>query len=138
MQLTDGELLGRFLGQSDERAFEELVQRHNSLVMGVCRRTLGESPEAEEAFQNTFLVLLRKAKGMTKADSLKNWLYGVAIRTSLNLRKTKIAQPTFNESDIEMLPQTESDSGKIWEELRPILDEELGRLNEKSRMPSSA
>src|SRR5687768_2285102 len=83
---TDGELLTRFLARRDEAAFEVLVRRHGPMVLAVCRRALGCSADAEDAFQATFLVLLRKAPGLTSRPTLGDWLHGVARHTALKAR----------------------------------------------------
>src|SRR5437879_3775935 len=82
-RLHDRELLHRFARHRDERAFAQLVERHGGLVMGVCRRVLQHTQEAEDAFQATFLVLAKKAGSIRKGASLSSWLHGVARRTSL-------------------------------------------------------
>src|SRR6266404_7272928 len=80
--MTDGQLLERFLTAREEGAFEALVRRHGPMVLGVCRRVLRNEHDAEDAFQATFLVLLRKASSILPRDRVGNWLYGVAYRTS--------------------------------------------------------
>jgi DNA-directed RNA polymerase specialized sigma24 family protein len=76
--LSDAELLERFCGRREEAAFALLVQRHGPAVLGVCRRVLGDVHAAEDAFQATFLVLVRKAGRVRKRDSLGSFLNSVA------------------------------------------------------------
>src|SRR5919108_6232172 len=75
---TDGQLLRRFLDGRDETAFEALVQRHGPMVLGVCRRILGNPHDAEDAFQASFLVLVRRGGSVQPRGQVGNWLYGVA------------------------------------------------------------
>src|SRR5262245_6879987 len=84
--LGDGELLGRFIERRDEAALAALVRRHGPTVWGVCRRLLSHH-DAEDAFQATFLVLVRKAASVVPRGMVGNWLYGVAHRTALLVRR---------------------------------------------------
>ena len=77
---TDAQLLERYARNRDEDAFALLVERHGPLVLGVCRRALGHSPDSEDAFQATFLALALNP-GRVR-DSLPGWLYRVAVRHS--------------------------------------------------------
>lgn len=79
---TDAELLGRFVDDRNEEAFAELVRRHGTAVLAVCRRVTGNRDDADDAFQATFLVLARKAGRVRPGSALGGWLYGVAIRAA--------------------------------------------------------
>src|SRR5262245_16526532 len=79
---SDGELLARFTAGRDELAFTALVSRHGPMVLGVCRRVLGDPHDAQDAFQATFLLLSRKAHALADPGRLGPWLYGVAYRTA--------------------------------------------------------
>src|ERR1700677_1464293 len=84
--LPDAELLNGFITRRDEDAFAVLVRRHGPMVLGVCRRVLGNAADADDAFQATFLVLVRKAAAVVPRSQVGNWLYGVAVNTA---RKAK-------------------------------------------------
>src|SRR5262245_1370377 len=79
---SDGDLLARFTIDRDPEAFAELVLRYEAVVMNVCRRLLGDGADADDAFQATFFLLARKARGIRKRDSVGSWLHGVAHRLS--------------------------------------------------------
>ena len=83
---TDSQLLEAFRRGRDPLALEVLVRRHAPMVWGVCRRALANHQEAEDAFQATFLVLVRRARSVRVADSLGRWLYGVARRVAAKAR----------------------------------------------------
>jgi RNA polymerase sigma factor (sigma-70 family) len=86
---SDAELLGRFVRDRDHAAFGELVRRHGPMVWGVCRDALGAGPDAEDAFQATFLVLVQKGGTVSPRGLVGNWLYGVAWRTARHARRRR-------------------------------------------------
>jgi RNA polymerase sigma factor (sigma-70 family) len=133
--LTDGQLLECFVTRQDEAAFEALVRRHGPMVLGVCRRLLRNPQDAEDAFQATFLVLVRKAAAIGRRELLGNWLYGVAYRTALDARAAATRRRA-RERQVSPMPEPEADGGAdVWRDLRPLLDQELNRLPDKYRVP---
>jgi RNA polymerase sigma factor (sigma-70 family) len=129
--LTDGQLLECFIHRREEAAFEALVRRHGPMVLGVCRRVLAHDQDAEDAFQATFLVLVRKAASLTARERVGNWLYGVAYRVAL---QAKAARPV-KEKQVNAMPEPEAVAAPdLWSDLRPILDHELSRLPDKYRL----
>src|SRR5262245_47761198 len=84
---TDGELLAGFLNAGADSDFAELVRRHGPLVWGVCRRALPDPADAEDAFQAVFLVLVRRASGLTGSPTVGPWLHRVAAWTARNVRR---------------------------------------------------
>jgi RNA polymerase sigma factor (sigma-70 family) len=132
--LTDGQLLECFVKSHDEAAFEVLVRRHGSMVLGACRRVLGNLQDAEDAFQATFLVLVRKAASINQRELLGNWLYGVAYRTALEARAA-IVKRRVRERQVDTMPEPVIGiATETWHDLQPIFDRELSCLPDKYRM----
>src|SRR5262249_28073299 len=88
--ISDGQLLESFVRQRDENALAALVRRHGPMVWAVCRRMLGRHHDAEDAFQATFLVFVRKAAAVRHKELVANWLHGVAHRTALKARAVAV------------------------------------------------
>src|SRR6478735_9162041 len=83
--LSEWQLLRRYLTLRDESAFEALVARHGPMVLGVCRRLLHDPRDVEDAFQATFLVLVRRAGALRETEPLSPWLHGVAYRVAARI-----------------------------------------------------
>jgi len=131
---TDGRLLDDFLTRRDQTAFEALVARHGAMVLGVCCRVLQDPHEAEDAFQATFLVLVRKGTSIVPRELVGNWLYGVAYRTSLKARAAMLRRRT-RERQVSAMPPSEASTDPVWSDLQPVLDQELHRLPDQYRVP---
>jgi RNA polymerase sigma factor (sigma-70 family) len=131
---ADQHLLQRFAAQRDEEAFAELVRRHGPLVFGVCQRVLHNPHDAEDAFQATFLVLVRKAWAIRKQQSLASWLYGVAYRVARKAQ-ARAASRGAHEPRTAAMNQFDPSAEATWKEIRHLLDEEVQRLPEKYRAP---
>src|SRR5438309_470748 len=132
--LSDGELLDHFVGCREEAAFELLLQRHGPMVLGVCRRLLGNRHDAEDAFQATFLVLVRKAAAIRSRETVGHWLYGVACRTALRARAMNAKRRAKEAQACGRSPAPAATAGE-WNDWLPLLDEELSRLPDKYRDP---
>jgi RNA polymerase sigma factor (sigma-70 family) len=131
---TDGQLLEAFVRGGEEAAFEALLRRHGPMVLGVCRRVLGNDADAEDAFQATFFVLFRKAAALRRTGPLGNWLYGVAHRTALGARSARVKRRAKEEARRTMaVPQPPAED--TWREVQAVLDQELSRLPEYYRVP---
>jgi RNA polymerase sigma factor (sigma-70 family) len=126
---TDCDLLTRYLRERDELAFEAIVHRYGPMVLGVCQRVLRNSADAEDAFQATFLILVRKAPTLRTPGRVGNWLYGVAYRTALQARDAAVKRRT---KEAKAMARVEAPQD-VWAELRPVFDQELSRLPEKYR-----
>jgi RNA polymerase sigma factor (sigma-70 family) len=131
--LPDAGLLERFARYAEHSAFEVLLRRHGPMVFGVCRRVLANRADAEDAFQATFLVLVRKAKSVRSGDRLGPWLYGVAFRVAMKARARAARIAARRTEATDMIPDPTS-VAEIPDWL-PILDAELNALPEKYREP---
>ena len=132
--MTDGQLLESFLTRGEEAAFEAIVHRHGHMVLGVCQRLLHNTHDAEDAFQATFLVLIRKARSIMPREMVGHWLYGVAYRTALEARTLAYKRHT-KEMERGQMANTQGQQQHEWSELQSLLDREITGLPKKYRMP---
>jgi RNA polymerase sigma factor (sigma-70 family) len=123
-RITDGQLMEALLSDGEGAAFESLVRRHGPMVLGVCRRVLRNEADAEDSFQATFLVFIRKAGSISPPEKVGNWLHGVALRTALAARKMG-AKRRAKERKSADLPQAGMLDERVCEELLTVLDEEI-------------
>jgi RNA polymerase sigma factor (sigma-70 family) len=131
---NDAQLLGCFIEHRDEAAFAALVRRHGPMVLGVCQRVLRNHYDAEDAFQATFLVLVRKAAVIASRELLANWLYRVAYQTALKARAVA-GKRRRRETQMPEMPEPEAPPQDLWSDLRSLLDQELSGLPTKYRVP---
>jgi RNA polymerase sigma factor (sigma-70 family) len=135
--LAEGKLLERFVVGGDEAAFAAIVARHGPMVLGVCRRHLRDEHDVEDAFQATFLVLVRRAGAIRDGDRVGQWLYGVArrvaVRARANAARRHAHEPNADAVVRAMAAPPSSDSQL--QELRAVLDEEMARLPDSLRAP---
>ncbi|WP_320686783.1 RNA polymerase sigma factor [Gemmata algarum] len=131
-ELSDGELLARFVATRDEEAFAELVRRLGPTVYGVCHRVLGARTDAEDAFQVTFLVLARKADAVRPPGRVAAWLHGVAVLTARKARAVRLRRHA-RERALGDTPEPSAVYTPPEPDLARVLDEEIQRLPDKYR-----
>ncbi len=132
--ITDRQLVDRFVTQRDAEAFAALVHRHGPMVLGVCWRTARDVQAAEDAFQATFLALVRQAGTIGRRESVGSWLFRVAFRLAL---KAKVRAARRAARERQTPPRTVPGPEKevFQKELKEALDEEMNRLPERLRAP---
>lgn len=131
---TDGNLLTRFIQSRDEAAFAELVRRLGPMVLGICRRTIGDNHLSEDAFQATFVVLARRANDVHPREGLRGWLHGVAVRTARRARTVSIRHRTHG-ATVPSVPDRTSEAIESPDaDAIHILDEEVGALPDHLRV----
>src|SRR5262245_6706473 len=114
--LSDSDLLERFVAAFDEAAFTALIERHGPMVLGVCRRALPSHHDAEDACQAVFLVLGRKAASVRKRASLGSWLHGVACRVAVRLKRDN-ARRDRRERKVVVRAQADPVTDVSWREV---------------------
>jgi RNA polymerase sigma factor (sigma-70 family) len=132
--LSDRQLLKRFIHEHEDVAFTVLVQRHGPMVLSVCQRALGNVHDAEDCLQATFMVLVRRAPSLRLKASLATWLYAVAQRVASKARAQILARRK-RERQVEPMPQRELLDELTWQDLRGVLDAEIAKLPEKYEAP---
>jgi RNA polymerase sigma factor (sigma-70 family) len=136
--LADAELLDRFVtlrGDDAAHAFEGLVMRHGPMVLDLCRRTLGDPHEAQDAFQATFLVLATRARTIRRRKSVGSWLHGVALRVARRARREAARRRALEHRIAAMMTGREAATDPNAADDRDFgaLHEEVGRLPRKYR-----
>src|SRR5262245_28027039 len=134
-QGSDGELLEAFRRRGDRDALAALVDRHAAMVLGVCRRSLANPHDADDAFQATFLVLLRNAAAIRPASRVGAWIFGVARRTSAAARVGAARRQRLTQTSVGRLDARVDSPSAVTEtaEIRDIVDREVERLPEAFR-----
>ena len=136
--LTDRQLLERFANRRDassDAAFEVLILRHGPMVLRVCRNLLRDEADVADAFQATFLVLVRKRETVRRLESVGGWLYGVACRVAARARvdaaRRQKAEQRAALRVVEAVDQ--ADENPVNKDFSPVVQEEVRRLPEKYR-----
>ena len=134
MESTDRELLDQFCDSGDAGAFNQLVRRHGPMVLGVCRRVLRDSHDADDAFQATFLVLSRKASSIRDRTTMSHWLYQVAVHASRRLKAQREQRRRHEQQGQAWIAEAVAE-GRTGEIIAPVIDEEVEKLPAKVRGP---
>jgi RNA polymerase sigma factor (sigma-70 family) len=129
----DTELLRKYVEESSESAFTELVQEHLNLVYSAAlRETGGDGASAEDISQAVFTELARKAPSLLKHPSPAGWLYTTVRYLAANTRRAEQRRRNREEKVMtELLSEAAPDQG--WQQIRPVLDDALHELEEADR-----
>ncbi len=134
--LTDAELLARFVARDEclaEPAFAMLVERHGALVERVCRGVLRDQHAVEDAFQSTFLVLVKRASSLRVEKSLGPWLHAVAFRVACEARGTVARRRKHEQRAAELVARTQGGAEREQNDLGLLLHAEIEKLSERHR-----
>jgi RNA polymerase sigma factor (sigma-70 family) len=136
--LADADLVRQLAQVSDRAAFELLLWRHGPAVWAVCRRVLGPGPDAEDAFQATFLALSRRASTISDGNAVAGWLHRVAVRAAVETAKAR-SRRTSRETPSPILPEAIAPDDPVrvaaGRELGAMLDAAIARLPDRYRQP---
>ncbi len=133
--LTDGQLLERFVAARNELAFAALMDRHGAIVLRACGSALRDPNDVEDAFQATFLLLVRKAATIRRRDSVGSWLFGAALRVAACARTRARRRRESERRAAARAGEVDRRRGFGPDEAEAILHEEIARLPEKYRDP---
>jgi RNA polymerase sigma factor (sigma-70 family) len=133
--LAEGKLLEQFIADRDEAAFAALVARHGPMVLGVCRRILCDETDVEDAFQATFLILVRRAAAIRDSELLAGWLHGVAHRVAVRARAQSARRRRYEPGGIDLHDLPAREPATYESDLRSMIDEELAGLPGPLRLP---
>ena len=131
---TDRQLLDAFLHQHDQDAFAQLVRRHQHVVQAAIAKVLVDPADIEDAFQATFLVLVRKARSLSWRSGLGTWLYAVAHRVAVNAW-TAVRERVRREGQAARTEGQHAAPDLSWREACVLLHDELNKLPDKFRLP---
>lgn len=130
---SDSELLERFRRRRDLEALEILIRRHGPLVLAACRKVLAHDADVEDAFQASFVILIKKAAAIRQAESIGSWLYGVAHRIAVRMRQCAARRRAVEA--VARLPVAVEPPEMSWNEACAAIHQEIDRLPERLRRP---
>src|SRR5260370_27957394 len=123
-ECPDCQLLQDFIARRDQAAFALIVRRHGPMVLGACRRLLGQEQDAEDAFQATFLALAPNAASLRKGDALASWLHGVYYRIAMKARRAAARRRKHETLTQPARSSSPAGDEASWREVQAALHEE--------------
>src|SRR5580704_3310925 len=106
--MEDADLLRRYASERSEEAFAELVNRHAGLVYGAALRQSADATLAEDIAQTVFVILARKAAGLSPKVYLAGWLYRTAHFVASRAVRNEMRRRQRERTIMEMQQMQES------------------------------
>ncbi len=131
--MNDQDLVREYVDRNSESAFAELVHRHINFVYSAAFRYAGNSPDAEDVTQAVFVILAKKAANLRRRATLTGWLYETTRFTAAALLRSRIRQRVREQNAYMQSTLNDPEPNGVWQQLAPILEQAMGRLNEKER-----
>jgi len=131
--MQDMTLVREYAGRNSEAAFAELVRRHINLVYSVALRFTGNAEDARDVAQAVFIILAQKAATLRPQTILTGWLYEATRLTAMKFIRTRTRRQAREQEACLQSTLSETASESIWQQLAPLLEEGMARLNEKER-----
>lgn len=131
--ITDAnQWLRAYAAENSEEAFQQLVERHISLVYSTALRIVyGDAALAQDVTQMVFTDLARKARSLPSNVVLAGWLYRHTSFTAAKVLRGE-SRRRLREQEAAAMNAPENSEG-VWNEIMPLLDGAIGSLPARDR-----
>jgi RNA polymerase sigma factor (sigma-70 family) len=132
--MEDADFLRRYAKERSEEAFAELVNRHAGLVYAAALRQTGDATLAEDIAQTVFVILARKAGGLSPKVYLAGWLYRPTCFAAARAVRKEMRRRQREQVVMQIQQMEESSDPNLGlAQIAPYLDEALSRLRQRDR-----
>lgn len=129
---SDAELMAR-IGEGDMTALGDLARRHQSRVLSLSYRLLGDWHRAEDVAQETFIRLRQAAAGYEPEAKFTTWLYRIVHNLSMDQRRKTRNDPISLDCVEAEKEDGSADNPVERHELAQVVQNAVGGLSERQR-----